>query len=40
MFEEVPVIVKNSHLVNALLCQVEELTPAENKYQLLDLATG
>jgi translation initiation factor 3 subunit H len=37
MFEEVPVIVHNSHLVNALFCEIEDLTPAENKYNFLDL---
>jgi translation initiation factor 3 subunit H len=39
MFEEVPVIVHNSNLVNALFCGVEESTPAENKYNFLDLGT-
>jgi len=33
MFEEVPVMVKNSHLVNSLLCEMEELTQnTDNKY--------
>ena len=40
MFEEVPVVVKNSHLVNALCCEIEDRTAVEDKFQLLDLATG
>jgi len=40
MFDEIPVVVKNSHLVNALCCELEEVSPSDNKYQFLDLATG
>merc|ERR1711976_328585 len=40
MFEEVPVVVKNSHLVNTLLCELEEMSPSENQHNFLDLATG
>ena len=40
MFEEVQVVVKNSHLVNGLCCELEEVAPSDNKYQFLDLATG
>lgn len=40
MFEEVPVIIKNSHLINSLLCEVEDISPSENKYNFLDLATS
>jgi len=40
MFEEVPVVIKNSHLVNTMLCEVEEMTPSNDKYSFLDLATG
>ena len=40
MFEEVPVVVKSSHLVNAMLCEVEEQMPQEEKYNFLDLATS
>jgi len=39
MFEEVPILIRNSHLVNALLCEVEEETPTETKYNFLDLST-
>jgi len=40
MFEEVPVVVKNSHLVNSLCCELEEIAPSKDKYQFLDLASG
>jgi len=40
MFEEIPVVVKNSHLVNSLCCELEELAPSTDKYSFLDLATG
>lgn len=40
MFEEVPVIIRNSNLVNALMCEIDELAPGENKYSFLDLATN
>lgn len=41
MFEEIPVVVKNSHLVNALLCEVDECPKSreEETYNFLDLAT-
>ena len=33
MFEEVPVTIKNSHLTNSLLCEMEEISPSvENRY--------
>ena len=40
MFEEIPVVIKNSHLVNALLCEIEEQMPEQEKFNFLDLATG
>ncbi|XP_011454582.3 eukaryotic translation initiation factor 3 subunit H [Magallana gigas] len=42
MFEEIPVVVKNSHLVNALLCEVDECPKSreEETYNFLDLATS
>jgi len=40
MFEEVPVVIKNSHLINALCCELEEAKPDENPYNFLDLATS
>lgn len=39
MFEEIPIYIKNSHLTNALLCEIEEKTPAQESYNYLDLAT-
>jgi len=39
MFEEVPILIRNSHLVNALLCEIEEETATETKYNFLDLST-
>ena len=36
-FEEIPIIIKNSHLINALLCEVEEQMAPECGKQLLDL---
>lgn len=38
--EELPVIVKNSHLVNSLLCEIQNMTPSNKKYNFLDLATS
>ena len=40
MFEEIPIVVKNSHLINCLLCEIEEEDETANKFQHLDLATG
>ena len=39
MFEEIPIVIKNSHLVNCLLCDLEEQEKSDI-YQHLDLATG
>lgn len=41
MFEEIPVTIKNSHLVNALLCEVEESPKSreEETCNFMDLAT-
>ena len=39
MFEEVPIIIKNSHLINAVCCEIEEAKPSVNPYNYLDLAT-
>jgi len=38
--EELPVIIKNSHLVNSLLCEIQNMTPSHKKYNFLDLATS
>lgn len=39
MFEEIPVYIRNSHLTNTLLCEMEELTTTPQSDQFLDLAT-
>lgn len=38
--EELPLVIKNSHLVNSLLCEIEENAPSDKKFSFLDLATG
>jgi len=38
--EELPVVIKNSHLVNAMLCELKDLAPATKKYSNLDLSTS
>lgn len=40
MFDEIPVKVRNSHLVNALNCELKDLAPQLDKHQFLDLATS
>ncbi|KAI0209594.1 Eukaryotic translation initiation factor 3 subunit H [Lamellibrachia satsuma] len=40
LFDEVPVIIKNSHLINATLCELDDVAPNQNKYNYLDLATS
>jgi len=40
LFDEVPVVIKNSHLVNATLCELDDVAPNQNKYTYLDLATA
>ncbi|ESP05307.1 hypothetical protein LOTGIDRAFT_181127 [Lottia gigantea] len=40
MFEEIPVVTKNSHLGNSLLCNLEEEEQEADKYNFLDLATS
>jgi translation initiation factor 3 subunit H len=40
MFEEIPVFVKNSHLTNALLCEISEMSPEQVDNQSLDLSTS
>jgi len=36
-FEEIPVVIKNSHLINALLCELEQQMPVDCGKQLLDM---
>ncbi|CAG5132444.1 unnamed protein product [Candidula unifasciata] len=40
MFQEIPVVLRNSHLVNALLCDLSEKTRKEKKFSPLDLGTS
>ncbi|KAK7101227.1 eukaryotic translation initiation factor 3 subunit H-B-like [Littorina saxatilis] len=40
MFEEIPVVLKNSHLCNALLCELAPPTKRDEKYNFLDLGTS
>ncbi|XP_062869240.1 eukaryotic translation initiation factor 3 subunit H-B [Trichomycterus rosablanca] len=39
MFEEVPIIIKNSHLVNVLLWELEDKSTVADKHELLSLAS-
>lgn len=39
MFEEMPVVLKNSHLANVLLCELTESTKRDRKFNFLDLGT-
>jgi len=36
-FEEIPLVIKNSHLINALVCELESETPVDCGKQLLDM---
>jgi len=38
--EELPVVIKNSHLVNSVLCEMQDMKPAPKKYSFLDLSTN
>lgn len=40
MFTEIPVVIRNSHLVNVLMCELDQKTTESEKYQFLDLATS
>ncbi|XP_077991266.1 eukaryotic translation initiation factor 3 subunit H-like [Glandiceps talaboti] len=39
MFEEIPIVIRNSHLINAMLCEVETKAPIQPG-NFLSLATG
>ena len=39
MFESIPVVLKNSHLANALLCELSASTQRDHKFNFLDLGT-
>jgi len=38
--DELPVVIKNSHLVNSLLCELEDMSPASRNYRFMDLSTS
>jgi translation initiation factor 3 subunit H len=40
LFQEVPIVIKNSHLVNELLLELSEQIPSEAGSQFLDLGTA
>ncbi|XP_042633037.1 eukaryotic translation initiation factor 3 subunit H-B-like [Cyprinus carpio] len=40
MFEEVPIDIKNSHLINFLLWELEDKSPAADKHELLNLSSS
>lgn len=37
--EELPVVIKNSHLVNSMLCQLQDMSESPKRYNFLDLST-
>lgn len=39
MFEEIPIVLRNSHLINALLCELSDKSKKEQKFSALDLGT-
>jgi len=39
MFTEIPVTIKNSHLVNSLLCELDEPLTQQQSFDYLDLGT-
>jgi len=38
--EELPLVIKNSHLVNSLLCELQDMSFTTKRYNFLDLATS
>ena len=39
ILQEIPIVLRNSHLVNALLCEISEKTKKDQKFSALDLGT-
>ena len=39
MFEEVPIVIKNSHLINVLMWELEKKSAVADKHELLSLAS-
>ena len=40
MFEEVPIVIKNSHLINVLMWELEKKSAVADKHELLSLASS
>lgn len=40
VFQEIRLVIHNSHLVNALLCELNEMVPSYEGSQYLDLGTA
>ncbi|MBN3299887.1 EIF3H factor, partial [Amia calva] len=40
MFEEVPIVIKNSHLINVLMWELEEKSTLADKHELLNLSSS
>jgi len=40
LFEEIPVTIRNSHLMNMLLCELSDLVPSHAGKQFLDMSTA
>lgn len=40
IFIEIPLMIKNSHLLNCMICEIDNKTPNQDKHDNLDLATG
>ena len=40
MFEEVPIVIRNSHLINVLLWELEDKSTVADKHELLNLSSG
>merc|ERR1739838_965064 len=40
MFEEVPIVIKNSHLINVLMWELEEKSTVADKHELLNLSSS
>lgn len=39
MFEEVPIVIKNSHLINVLMWDLEDKSTVADKHELLNLSS-
>lgn len=39
MFEEVPIVIKNSHLINVVMWELEDKSTVSDKHELLNLSS-